>query len=72
MMSDPPRLANPADHSPEKHEFQSLIAQWKDDPFKRHLGNDDVIMTPPLPVPPPAGANAMTLARTNHMPISIS
>jgi hypothetical protein len=31
------RLAAPMDHSPEKLEFQSLIAQWKDDPFKPHL-----------------------------------
>ena len=31
------RLADPTDHSPEKLEFQSLIAQWKDDPFKPHL-----------------------------------
>src|SRR5262249_24835595 len=31
------RLADPSNHSPEKGEFQSLIAQWKDDPFKPHL-----------------------------------
>jgi Tc toxin complex TcA C-terminal TcB-binding domain/Neuraminidase-like domain/Salmonella virulence plasmid 28.1kDa A protein len=31
------RLADPADASKEKLEFQSAIAQWKDDPFKPHL-----------------------------------
>lgn len=31
------RLADPADRSPEKLEFRSLIAQWKNDPFKPHL-----------------------------------
>lgn len=31
------RLADPTDQSTEKLEFQSLIAQWKDDPFKPHL-----------------------------------
>jgi hypothetical protein len=31
------RLADPSDHSSEKLEFNTLIAQWKDDPFKPHL-----------------------------------
>jgi hypothetical protein len=30
------RLADPADHSPEKLEFQSAIADWKDRPFRPH------------------------------------
>jgi hypothetical protein len=29
-------------------------------------GNYGVVMTPPLPVPPPAGSNSMTLARVNQ------
>ncbi|GHO97434.1 hypothetical protein KSF_074820 [Reticulibacter mediterranei] len=31
------RLADPKDQSREKLEFQSIIAQWKDQPFKPHL-----------------------------------
>src|SRR5439155_25116064 len=29
-------------------------------------GNYSIVMTPPLPAPPPAGSNAMTLARVNQ------
>lgn len=36
-----------------------LLARCTDD------GNYDVTLTPPLPVPPPAGSNAMTLAKSN-------
>jgi len=31
------RLADPMDNSTEKLEFKSVIAQWKDQPFKPHL-----------------------------------
>jgi hypothetical protein len=30
-------LADPTNHSQEKVEFQTVIMQWKDDPFKPHL-----------------------------------